>query len=124
MMHHLRVGTNDIVSRRKFYDAVLPVVGVRLLNNSPRSANYGAASFLFSVETPVNSKPAMPGNGVHVAFAAGRRAMVDQVYEITLPHSGRDAGPPGLRRSRTPPIMASSSSIDGNKIEAVTYSSK
>jgi catechol 2,3-dioxygenase-like lactoylglutathione lyase family enzyme len=73
MIHHLSVGTNDIASARRFYDAIMPVLGMRLLNGSAGSADYGAASFLFSVETRVDDKPAMPGNGVQVAFAAGRR---------------------------------------------------
>jgi catechol 2,3-dioxygenase-like lactoylglutathione lyase family enzyme len=125
MIHHLSVGTNDIASARRFYDAVMPVLGMRLLNGSAGSADYGAASFLFSVETPVDGKPATPGNGVHVAFAAGRRAMVDQFYETALAHGGRDAGPPGLRPQYDAHYYAAFVlDPDGNKIEAVTYSSK
>ena len=125
MIHHLSVGTHDIASARRFYDAVLPVLGMRLLNGSAGSADYGAASFLFSVETPVDGKPATPGNGVHIAFAAGRRAMVDQFYETALAHGGRDAGPPGLRPQYDAHYYgAFVLDPDGNNIEAVTYSSK
>lgn len=104
MIHHLSVGTNDIASARRFYDAIMPVLGMRLLNGSAGFADYGAASFLFSVETPVDGKPATPGTGVHIAFAAGRRAMVNQFYETALAHGGRDAGRPGLRPSTTPSL--------------------
>ena len=86
-----------MVRARTFYDAVMPVLGLRLLNGSAGSADYGVSSFLFSVETPVDGKPASAGNGVHIAFAAGRRAVVDQFQAIALAHGGRDAGPPGLR---------------------------
>lgn len=125
MIHHISVGTNDIACARAFYDAVLPVIGMRLLNGSADSADYGTGAFLFSVETPVDGKPATPGNGVHIAFAAGRRAMVDQFYEIALAHGGRDAGPPGPRPEYDAHYYgAFVFDPDGNKIEAVTYSSK
>ena len=121
MIHHLSVGTNDLARARTFYDAVFSVLGMRLLNGSAGSADYGTASFLFSVETHVDGKPATPGNGVHVAFAAGRRAMVDQFYETALAHGGRDAGAPGLRPQYDGHYYAAFVfDPDGNKIEAVT----
>ncbi|MGX1787021.1 VOC family protein [Bosea sp. NPDC055332] len=125
MIHHLSVGSNDIAQARAFYDAVLPVLGMRLLGSSIGAADYGTASFFFSVETPVDGKPATPGNGVHIAFAAGRRAMVDQFYEVALANGGRDAGPPGLRPEYDANYYgAFVLDPDGNKIEAVTFSSK
>jgi catechol 2,3-dioxygenase-like lactoylglutathione lyase family enzyme len=125
MIHHLSLGTNDIDRSRAFYDPVLTVLGVRLLNSSADSADYGVGSFMFSLETPVDGKPARPGNGVHVAFAAGRRAMVDEFYKVALAHGGSDAGPPGLRPEYDPHYYgAFVYDPDGNKIEAVTFSAK
>lgn len=125
MIHHVSVGTNDLSRSRAFYDAVLPVLGLRLLNGSASSADYGVGSFLFSVETPVDGRPATAGNGVHIAFAAGRRAMVDQFHATALGHGGRDAGAPGLRPEYDAHYYgAFVFDPDGNKIEAVTYSSK
>lgn len=122
MIHHVSVGTNDVARARAFYDAVMPVLGMRLLNGSARSADYGVGSFLFSIETPVDGEPASAGNGVHIAFAAGRRAMVDQFHEVALAHGGRDAGPPGLRPQYDEHYYgAFVLDPDGNKIEAVTY---
>lgn len=125
MIHHVSIGTNDIQRSRRFYDAALPIIGMRLTNSSSSSADYGTSSFLFSVETPVNGGPASPGNGVHIAFAAGRRDMVDAFYAAALEHGGRDAGAPGLRPEYDAHYYAAFVlDPDGNKIEAVTYSSK
>ncbi len=89
------------------------------------SADYGITDFLFSLETPVDGKPASPGNGVHVAFRAGDRAMVEEFYRTALAHGGTDDGPPGLRPEYDPNYYgAFVRDPDGNKIEAVTYSAK
>jgi len=125
MLHHVSVGTNDVARARAFYDAVMPVLGMRLLNGSADSAEYGVGMFLFSVETPIDGSPATAGNGVHIAFSAGRRAMVDQFYEVALQHGGHDAGAPGLRPKYDENYYAAFVlDPDGNKVEAVTYSSK
>lgn len=125
MIHHVSLGTNDIARARAFYDAVLAVLGIRLLNSDAQSADCGTASFGFSLETPVDGKPASPGNGVHIAFAAGRRAMVEQFYKIALDNGGTDAGAPGLRPEYDAHYFgAFVYDPDGNKIEAVTYSAQ
>lgn len=84
MLHHVSVGTNDVKRARKFYDAVLAVVGLRCLNERNGSADYGASDTIFSVEKPVDGKPATAGNGVHIAFTAGSRAMVQAFYDAAL----------------------------------------
>ena len=123
MIHHVSVGTNDVRRARAFYDAVLAVLGLRLLKHSDESADYGVASVLFSIESPVDGNAATAGNGVHIAFAAGTQAMVDQFYEVALQHGGRDAGAPGLRPKYNPNYYgAFVIDPDGNKIEAVTHS--
>ncbi|MEZ2409187.1 hypothetical protein AB6806_20530 [Bosea sp. RCC_152_1] len=57
MIHHVSLGTNDVARSRKFYDAVLGVLGLGLLKASQDSADYGVSTVLFSLETPVNGKP-------------------------------------------------------------------
>lgn len=87
MIHHVSLGTNDVACSRAFYYAVFAILGIRLLSSDAESADYGVGSFAFSLETPVDGKSASPGNGVHIAFAARRRAMVEQFYKVA----------PGLR---------------------------
>lgn len=125
MIHHVSLGTNDVARSRAFYDAVLGVLGLRLLKASDKSADYGVSSVLFSLETPVDGAAASAGNGVHIAFAAGARAMVDEFHRVALQHGGTDAGAPGLRPQYDPNYYgAFVLDPDGNKVEAVTHHGK
>lgn len=125
MIHHVSLGTNDVERSRRFYDPVLAVIGLRLLQSDEQGLDYGHSVLLFSLERPVDGEPATAGNGVHIAFAAHHRAMVDRFYETALAHGGSDAGAPGLRPEYDPNYYgAFVRDPDGNKIEAVTYSAK
>lgn len=125
MIHHVSVGSNDIARARRFYDAVLPILGMLPMRQSETALDYGSGQFLFSVETPVDGEPATVGNGSHVAFAAGRRGLVDQFHATALAHGGSSDGAPGLRPEYDPNYYgAFVRDPDGNKIEAITYSAK
>jgi len=123
MIHHVSVGTNDVTRSRAFYDVVLPTVGVALIKAAEAGIDYGGDHLFFSVERPVNGKPATVGNGTHIAFAAEDRAMVARFHEAALANGGTSDGTPGLR----PEYGAGYYSAfvrdpDGNKLEAVTHS--
>jgi len=75
----------------------LAVLGLRLLKDDDKSLDYGVGVVLFSLETPVDGKPATPGNGVHIAFMAEDPAMVDAFYRVALEHGGTEDGAPSLR---------------------------
>ena len=123
MIHHVSVGSNDIAAARGFYDPVLAVLGIRVLASDAESADYGSSDFFFSVETPVDGRPASPGNGVHIAFHARDRNVVRAFHRAGLAHGGRDAGAPGLRPECDGNYFgAFLLDPDGNKIEAVTFS--
>ena len=125
MIDHISVGANDLVKARAFYDSVFSELGLRLLKSSERSADYGVSNILFSIETPLNGEPATSGNGAHIAFVAGTRKMVDSFYQAALTNGGTDAGAPGLRPEYDAHYYgAFVFDPDGNKIEAVTRSSK
>ena len=125
MIHHVSLGTNDVGRSRVFYDPVLAVLGLRLLKASDESADYGVSTVLFSIETPVNGRPASAGNGTHIAFDAGGRAAVDEFYATALRSGGTDGGAPGLRPEYDPNYYgAFVFDPDGNKVEAVTHHGK
>ncbi|PTQ13211.1 glyoxalase [Sphingomonas oleivorans] len=125
MIHHVSVGTNDIGRARAFYDPVLSLLGVRLLAENGKSADYGVGEILFSVETPIDGRPASAGNGVHIAFQARDRAMVREFHRLALAHGGTDEGVPGVRPEYDAHYFgAFVRDPDGNKIEAVTFSAK
>ena len=125
MIHHVSLGTNDLARARAFYDPIMALLGLRLLKADDRSADYGTGDVLFSLETPVDSRPASPGNGVHVAFQARDRAMVKAFHEAGLAHGGSDDGAPGVRAEYDAHYYgAFVRDPDGNKVEAVTFAAK
>jgi catechol 2,3-dioxygenase-like lactoylglutathione lyase family enzyme len=83
--------------------------------------DYGSElGLVFSLETPVNKRPATPGNGVHIAFTAPDRHTVNTFYREALRLGGRDAGAPGPRPEYSEDYYgAFVLDPDGNKIEAV-----
>lgn len=123
MIHHASVGSSDLARSRIFYQAVIPLLGYRLIGEDDQSLDYGAAVFEFSVERPLDGEPATGGNGTHIAFEARSHADVDAFHLAGLAHGGRDAGPPGLRPGYDANYYgAFLLDPDGNKIEAVTFS--
>ena len=96
---------------------------MRVLAEDESSADYGAGEIVFSVETPVDGRPATAGNGVHIAFQARDRATVQAFHRSGLAHGGRDDGAPGPRPEYDANYYgAFLRDPDGNKIEAVTFS--
>ena len=125
MIHHVSVGSNDIARAKRFYDAVIAIVGMLPMKAAETGLDYGSGQFQFSVETPVDGKSASAGNGSHVAFAAEDRGMVDRFHAAALAHGGTSDGEPGLRPEYDANYYgAFVRDPDGNKIEAVTYSAK
>jgi catechol 2,3-dioxygenase-like lactoylglutathione lyase family enzyme len=122
MIHHVSLGTNDLQRARAFYDAVMPILGLRFIKQSDRIIAYGLTDVLFSLERPADGGPATPGNGTHVAFRAGHPKTVRAFHEAGLAHGGKDAGAPGIRPEYDAHYYAAFlHDPDGNKIEAVTF---
>jgi catechol 2,3-dioxygenase-like lactoylglutathione lyase family enzyme len=122
MIHHVSVGTNDLPRSRRFYDAVLPIVGIAHLSADESGIGYASGTFHFSVQVPIDGEPATVGNGSHVAFAVETRGMVDRFHVAALAHGGSEDGAPGLRPAYDAHYYgAFVRDPDGNKLEAVTY---
>ncbi|MBR1195105.1 VOC family protein [Bradyrhizobium sp. AUGA SZCCT0240] len=125
MIHHVSVGTNDLTRAKAFYDPLMSLIGFRLLKTSEKAAHYGASEIVFSLETPADGLPATPGNGVHIAFLAPDRKTVRRFHESALASGGTDEGAPGIREKYNANYYgAFVRDLDGNKIEAVTFTAK
>ena len=119
---HISVGINDLARAKTFYDPLMRILGLQIRQADHESVDYGTEDALsYSLETPVDGKPATAGNGVHIAFEATDQETVNRFYREALRLGGKDAGAPGLRPQYGPTYYgAFVFDPDGNKIEAVT----
>jgi catechol 2,3-dioxygenase-like lactoylglutathione lyase family enzyme len=125
MIHHVSVGTNDLRRSKRFYDAILPIVGILPLSEAEDGIGYASGTFHFSMQVPIDGKPATPGNGSHIAFAVESREMVHRFHATALAQGGTDDGAPGLRVAYDAHYYSAFvRDPDGNKLEAVTYSAR
>ena len=125
MIHHVSLGSNDVKRARAFYDPLMSLIGLRLLKHSERSLPYGASEIIFSIETPTDGQPTTVGNGVHVAFQAPDRETVRRFHSTALANGGVDEGAPDIRENYNANYYgAFVRDLDGNKIEAVTYTAR
>jgi catechol 2,3-dioxygenase-like lactoylglutathione lyase family enzyme len=125
MIHHVSLGSNDIVKARAFYDPLMSLIGFRVLKASATAAHYGASDIVFSLETPIDGNSASPGNGVHIAFQAPDRETVRRFHAMAMSNGGKDEGAPGIRTNYNANYYgAFVRDPDGNKIEAVTYTAR
>jgi catechol 2,3-dioxygenase-like lactoylglutathione lyase family enzyme len=125
MIHHVSLGTNDAVRARGFYDPVLDLLGLRLIKSDETGVHYGTGDIMFSLVVPTNARPAIAGNGTHIAFQARDRATVNEFHALALRNGGYSDGAPGIRLEYDANYYAAFVlNPDGNKIEAVTFSSQ
>lgn len=125
MIHHVSVGTNDLARSKRFYDAVLPILGITLMAEEEGGLGYGSGTFHFSVQIPIDGRAATVGNGSHIAFGVENRSMVVRFYAAALANGGHADGAPGLRPDYDANYYgAFVRDPDGHKIEAVTYAAR
>jgi catechol 2,3-dioxygenase-like lactoylglutathione lyase family enzyme len=125
MLDHVSLGVSDLVSSRRFYDAVLRPLGlVRIVNfGGDRGSDYGAAPGSLGVEFTITAERGVqPAQGMHLCFRAHDRAAVWEFHRLAMSNGGRDDGAPGLR----PQYHASYYGAfvldpDGHRIEAVCH---
>jgi len=101
MFSHITVGARDFDAAVRFYDAVLPLLGLERFSHEPeigwagwRKAGEPAE---FYVCRPFDGRPATWGNGAMVAFFAPDQEAVEAAHAAGLAAGGMDEGAPALR---------------------------
>ena len=125
MIDHTGVAVSDLSKSKAFYTAALQPLGIELLmevtaeqTGAGAHVGFGAADKAFFWIGDHGS----PCSGIHIAFAAGSRAQVDQFYHAALKAGGKDNGEPGLRPHYHENYYgAFVFDPDGNNIEAVCH---
>ena len=97
MLHHLSFGVLDLQRAGRFYDAVLSPLGYVRIFEDDTALGYGYPGGDDKLSLKLVPRPAAPGDGVHLAFAARSHAQVDAFHAAALRHGGRCNGAPGLR---------------------------
>ena len=99
MIGYVTVGTNDIASAARFYDAIAAEMGVGRMMEFESFIAWGTANGPagIAVTKPFDGGPASVGNGVMVALEAKDRDQVDRLYALALANGGTDEGAPGPR---------------------------
>ena len=122
MFLYITLGTNNLPAAKRFYDAVMPTLGVVLREEDPDEIGYGAPAperIRLWVTKPYNGHSATTANGSMPAFAAPTRAAVDAFHAAGLASGGTDEGAPGLRPYGADFYACYLRDPDGNKISAV-----
>ena len=126
MFSHIMVGTNDIERSKRFYDAVLGVLGAgEPLRNQAKTGHarlfYRHDGSTFCVSEPINGEPASFANGGTVGFKCSSPEQVRQFHDAAVAHGGssiEDA--PGLREGSLGAMyLAYVRDPDGNKLCAL-----
>ncbi|MGH6678304.1 MAG: VOC family protein [Bradyrhizobium sp.] len=120
MIGIVTVGTNDMPRARRFYDALMPLLGASL--DEARSTDdrawymIDASAPRLAVTKPFDGRPATVGNGTMIALAASGPDNVAAVHARALELGAADEGAPGYR-SPNPgdPYRAYFRDLDGNK---------
>ncbi|MER8883483.1 VOC family protein [Mesorhizobium sp. M0816] len=118
LIDHLQLVVRDLKASRRFYEAVLNVLGIPI---GGAGNDYFWADELF-ISSP--DSPAALGKLTgrhHLAFQANDRAMVDAFHRAGLEAGGTDNGAPGERSYHPGYYAAFLLDPDGNNIEAVHH---
>jgi catechol 2,3-dioxygenase-like lactoylglutathione lyase family enzyme len=98
MFSHVMVGADDLDQARRFYDAVLGVLGVREPRRDRDRLFYMTRTGVFAVSVPINGQPATCANGATIGFTCDSPEQVDAWHAAGLANGGETCeDPPGVR---------------------------
>lgn len=126
MFNHIVVGSNDIARSKRFYNAVLAVLGAGEPRHDQAPTGHTRLFYrhdgnVFGVTEPINSEPATPANGSTIGFKCNSPEQVQAFHDAAIANGGTSIEePPGLRQlSMGSMYLAYVRDPDGNKLCAV-----
>ena len=126
MFNHIMVGTNDIQRSKRFYDAVLGLLGAGepIRNEAPTGhvrLFYRHEGNTFGISEPINGEQATPANGGTIGFKCSSPEQVREFHDIAVQNGGVSIeGPPGPREGGMGMLhLAYVRDPDGNKLCAL-----
>ena len=103
MFNHVMVGTNDIERSKRFYDALLGMLGAGepMRNVGPSGHTrlfYRHDGNTFCVTEPINGEEASIANGGTIGFKCNSPEQVKQFHDVAVANGGTSCEePPGPR---------------------------
>lgn len=126
MFSHVMVGSNDMARAKRFYDAVLGVLGVgEPIQNENKSGQarlfYRHDGGTFCVSEPINGEPASFANGGTIGFKCSSPEQVQRFHDVAVANGGTSIEePPGPREGKLGVMhLAYVRDPDGNKLCAL-----
>lgn len=127
MFNHIMVGSNDIERSKRFYDAVLGLLGAgEPLRNVAATGHvrlfYRHDGSTFCISQPINGEPATCANGGTIAFKCDSEEQVKAFHDTAVEYGGTSIEDvPGLRKSSLGAMhLAYVRDPDGNKLCAIS----
>ncbi len=126
MFSHVMVGSNDIERSKRFYDAVLGVLGAgEPVQNQNKTGQtrlfYRHDGGTFCVSEPIDGESATCANGSTIGFKCSSPEQVQQFHDTAVELGGTSIeDPPGLREGKMGAMyLAYVRDPDGNKLCAL-----
>lgn len=126
MFSHVMIGTNDIERSKRFYDAVLGVLGAGEPHRNQNGTGqvrlfYRHEGSSFCVSEPIDAESATPANGGTIGFRCSSPEQVRTFHDVAVAHGGTSIeGPPGMREGQMGVMHLSYvRDPDGNKLCAL-----
>ena len=126
MFSHIMVGSNDIERSKRFYDAVLGVLGTgEGMRNQVSTGHtrlfYRHEGNTFCVSEPIDDESATFANGGTIGFKCASPELVQRFHDVAVAHGGTSIEEaPGLRKSPMGPLyLAYVRDPDGHKLCAM-----
>ena len=105
MLSHMMIGSNDIDASKKFYDAVLAVLGAAEAMTHVNATGQKRLFYIhngstFSISEPINGEPATVANGSTIGFACDSAEQLQALHDVAIANGGTSIeGAPGPRES-------------------------
>ncbi len=126
MFSHVMVGSNDIERSKRFYDAVLKVLGAgEPLRNMAGTGHtrlfYRHDGATFCISEPIDGEAASCANGGTIGFKCASSEQVRGFHDAAVAHGGTSIeAAPGLREGNMGALyLAYVRDPDGNKLCAL-----
>lgn len=126
MFSHIMVGSNDIERSKRFYDAVLGVLGAGEPHRDTSKSGftrlfYRHGGSTFCLTQPINGSEATFANGGTIGFQCDSPEQVHAFHDAAVAHGGVSIeDPPGVREGGFGPLyLAYVRDPDGHKLCAL-----